>query len=228
MSNARSTQGNIDMPATGREDILRLLADTGSPPSLIAHVTDVCDRAMRIVDQVEAAGIPVDRRVVHTGSLLHDMGIPFQTGEPVDVPELGDLAQGVLTDSLMHPILGFQVAERYGFSLAVRRCILCHTPGPTRAECVILGLTPPREEMLPVAMEEKIVMYADFVTWCAKLGLNPWRDERVTAEAGLLYFNIFWPRIVGVTLGPDGNIARRWIDAHREMRIFARPEWFGV
>jgi hypothetical protein len=161
---------------------------------------------------------------VEYGALLHDVGIPRLSGEPIQIPEWGDQAQGLYSDNLMHPILGFEIAGDYGFPLSVRRCILCHTPGPTRDECVALGLRVPDEELLPDSIEEKIVMYADFVTWAAALGLNPWRDERAMAEAGVPYFNYFWRAALGRELAMGGPVAQRWIDAQRDLGRYARPE----
>ena len=223
-----TTKSRQAMPVAGREDIVKILQETGSPSALIEHVSTVCERALKIADQVEAAGLPVDKPVVQAGALMHDMGVPFQKGEPIVIPEWGNKAQGLLTDSLTHPILGFEVAGQYGFPMSVRRCILCHTPGPTREECQMLGIPPPEEELIPVTIEEKIVMYADFVTWAAMLGLNPWRDGRGMAEAGIPYFNYFWREATGTSLTMDGPIAQRWIDAQRDMGRFARAEWFGI
>jgi uncharacterized protein len=212
----------------GREDIIKILEETGSPPTLIQHVSTVCDRAMRVADQVEAAGIPVDRQVLEAGALMHDMGIPSQTGNPITVPEWGERAQGLRSDNLVHPILGFELAGKYGFPMSVRRCVLCHTPGPTREECRMLGIDPPDEELMPITIEENIVMYADFITWAAMLGLDPWKDPRQMAEAGIPYFNYYWQKATGTTLSRDGPVAQRWIDAQRDMGRFARPEWFGL
>jgi hypothetical protein len=217
-----------DVSIPRRDVVVALLQRTGSDPALIRHVETVCERALKIADAVAAAGTPVDRWVVEYGALLHDMGIPRLKGEAVVVPEWGDRAKNLLSDNLMHPILGFDLAGEHGFPLSVRRCVLCHTPGPTREECLALGLTPPEEELLPVSIEEKIVMYADFVTWAAMLGLNPWRDEREMALAGVPYFNVYWRAALHSELTLDGEIARRWIAAQRELGRYARPEWFGI
>jgi uncharacterized protein len=216
------------MPVKGRDEIIAILQETGSPPSLIEHVSEVCDRALKIAGLIEAAGLLVDKDVVEAGALLHDAGIPRQKGEPIVIPEWGDRAKGLVTDSLSHPILGFELAGEYGFPLSVRRCILCHTPGPTREECRMLGMTPPEEELMPITIEEKIVMYADFLTWATMLDLNPWRDPREMAKAGVPYFNYFWQRATGTSLTMDGPIAQRWIDAERDMGRFTKPEWFSV
>jgi len=229
MRGATDTSGSTAaMPVRGRDEIVKILEETGSPPSLIEHVSAVCDRALRMAEQAEAAGLPVDKDVVEAGALLHDAGIPRQKGEPIVVPEWGDRAKGLLTDNLTHPILGFELAGEYGFPLSVRRCILCHTPGPTREECRMLGMTPPEEELMPITIEENIVMYADFLTWAAVLGLNPWRDPRAMAEAGVPYFNYFWRKATGTSLTMDGPVAQRWIDAQLNLGRFARPEWFGI
>jgi len=217
-----------ELPVSGREEIIKILQDTGSPPSLIEHVSTVCERSLRIADRVGAAGIAVDRRMLEAGALLHDMGAPMCKGAPIVIPEWGDRAKGLLSDFLMHPIHGFHLAGTYGFPMTVRRCILCHTPGPTREECRALGMTPPDEELLPVNIEEKIIMYADFVTWAAMLGLNPWQNPNVMAEAGVPYFNYYWRAAQLTPLTLDGPVAQRWIYAQQEMGRYAEPAWFGL
>jgi len=224
----QATEQREDMPALGRDEVIALLQRTGSSAALIQHVVTVCERALKLSDAVSAAGTPVSRQVVEYGALLHDMGIPHLKGEAVTIPEWGDRAKNLLSDNLTHPILGFHLAGEHGFPLSVRRCVLCHTPGPTRRECLALGLTPPEEEMLPVTIEEKIVMYADFVTWAAMLGLNPWRDEREMALAGVPYFNFYWRATLNTELTLDGEVAQRWIDAQRELGRYACPDWFGI
>jgi putative nucleotidyltransferase with HDIG domain len=224
----QATNQRQGMPVQGREDVIALLRRTGTGPALLQHVDSVCERALKLADALAAAGTSVDRRVVEYGALLHDMGIPRLTGEPVVVPEWGERAKNLLSDNLMHPILGFHMANEHAFPLSVRRCILCHTPGPTRTECLALGMAPPDEEMLPVAIEEKIVMYADFLTWAAMLGLNPWRDPKEMALAGIPYFNFYWRAALGKELTVDGEVAQRWITAQSELGGYARPEWFGI
>jgi putative nucleotidyltransferase with HDIG domain len=157
-----------------RQAIIQLLLDNGTGPDLLAHVQRVERISQQIADQLEAQGGRVDRQVLEAGALLHDLGLPLRTGAPITIPAFGDKAKGLTSDDINHGITGAIRAAELGFPPTVTRCALRHIPGPSIAECAILGLPTPPEETIPVAIEEKIVSYADMVNWVALLGLNPW------------------------------------------------------
>jgi hypothetical protein len=75
-----TASSKVTMPVSGRNEIINILQETGSPPPLIEHVLAVCARALKIAEQIEAAGLPVDKNVVEAGALMHDSGIPRQRG----------------------------------------------------------------------------------------------------------------------------------------------------
>jgi uncharacterized protein len=172
-----------------RQAIIQLLLDNGTGPDLLAHVQRVERISQQIADQLEAQGGRVDRQVLEAGALLHDLGLPLRTGAPITIPAFGDKAKGLTSDDINHGITGAIRAAELGFPPTVTRCALRHIPGPSIAECAILGLPTPPEETIPVAIEEKIVSYADMVNWVALLGLNPWRDADALVQAGLPYIS---------------------------------------
>jgi putative nucleotidyltransferase with HDIG domain len=211
-----------------RPEILQLLIENGTGPELLAHVERIERISQLIANQVEAQGGRVDRQVLETGALLHDLGLPMRTGAPVTIPAFGDKAKGLTSDDIAHAITGALRAVELGFPPAVTRCALRHIPGPSIAECTVLGLPTPPEETIPVAIEEKIVAYADFLNWVGLLGMNPWKDPEAVVKAGLPYISYFWEQKTGQPLGPDSPAAQRWRDLDAEMRQYARPEFWDM
>lgn len=211
-----------------RQAIIQLLLDNGTGPDLLAHVQRVERISQQIADQIEAQGGRVDRQVLEAGALLHDLGLPLRTGAPITIPAFGEKAKGLTSDDITHGITGAIRAAELGFPPAVTRCALRHIPGPSIAECAILDLPTPPEETIPVALEEKIVSYADMVNWVALLGLNPWRDDDALVQAGLPYISYFIEQKTGQPLGLDSPAAQRWRALDAEMRQYARPEFWGI
>ncbi|MFN8486301.1 MAG: HD domain-containing protein [Caldilineaceae bacterium] len=211
-----------------RQEIIQLLIENGTGPDLLAHVERIERISQLIADQIEAQGGKVDRQVLEAGALLHDLGLPLRTGAPITIPAFGDKAKGLTSDDIAHGITGALRGAELGFPLAVTRCALRHIPGPSLAECAVLGLPTPPEETLPVSIEEKIVSYADFLNWVALLGMNPWKDPEAVVKAGLPYISYFWEQKTGQPLPTDGPTAQRWRDLDAEMRPYAKPEFWDM
>lgn len=211
-----------------RQEIIQLLKDNGTGPDLLAHVERIERISQQIASLVEAQGGRVDRQVLEAGALLHDLGLPLRTGAPVTIPAFGEKAKGLTSDDIGHGITGAIRGAELGFPLAVTRCALRHIPGPSIAECAVLGLPTPPEETIPVSIEEKIVSYADFLNWVGLLGLNPWQDPEAVVKAGLPYISYFWEQKTGQPLGLDSPAAQRWRDLDHEMRPYVRPEFWGI
>lgn len=211
-----------------RQEIIQLLKDNGTDPDLLAHVERVERISQQIANLVEEQSRPVDRQVLEAGALLHDLGLPLRTGAPITIPAFGEKAKGLTSDDIGHGITGALRGAELGLPVAVTRCALRHIPGPSIAECAVLGLPTPPEETVPVSIEEKIVSYADMVNWVALLGLNPWRDADALVQAGLPYISYFWEQKTGQPLGLDSPAAQRWRELDRELRPYARPEFWGI
>lgn len=211
-----------------RQAIIQLLQDNGTGPDLLAHVERVERISQQIANLVEEQSRPVDRQVLEAGALLHDLGLPLRTGAPITIPAFGEKAKGLTSDDIGHGITGALRGAELGLPVAVTRCALRHIPGPSIAECAVLGLPTPPEETVPVSIEEKIVSYADMVNWVALLGLNPWRDADALVQAGLPYISYFWEQKTGQPLGLDSPAAQRWRELDRELRPYARPEFWGI
>jgi len=115
-----------------------VLVKAGCPADVVAHCHKVSTAAVSIAERVKG---PVDRELVRLGGLLHDIGRSR-------------------THDIGHAIAGVEIGRRLGFSEQLLLIIERHVgAGITAAEAVRLGL--PEKDYLPLAIEEKIVSYAD-------------------------------------------------------------------
>ena len=115
-----------------------VLIRAGCSAEVVAHCHKVSTAAVSIAERVKG---PVDRELVRLGGLLHDIGRSR-------------------THDIGHAIAGVEIGRRLGFSEQLLLIIERHVgAGITAAEAVRLGL--PEKDYLPLAIEEKLVSYAD-------------------------------------------------------------------
>lgn len=118
------------------EDCIRLLRRAGCSEGVIAHC-----RAVRDLALTYASDPAVDRDLVETGALLHDIG------------------RGV-THDLRHAEAGGALCRSFGLDEAIAAIVERHIgAGLTADECSLLGLVP--RDCMPRTLEEKIVAHAD-------------------------------------------------------------------
>ena len=212
-----------------RKEMLAVFAREGAPEALQEHVQAVADRALRIADAAARDRRAVDRDLLESAAIFHDLGLLKRRGTPVTIPEYGERAAGLTSDDVAHGILGYQAAVGLGIDRKVARGALTHLFGPDNAACATLGITPAEEEAIPTGLEERIVGYADLLTWVAMLGRNPWREGEAAILFGFQpYAGFFWKRATGKPLPPDHIWVRRVLEIDRELRLYARPEDFGI
>lgn len=209
-----------------RAGVLDLYRELRAADGLIAHVVQVADAAVRIAERMAGAGLAVDVETVELGALLHDVGIPLLRGPIVRVPGFPETAT-LRSDDLEHQILGYRQALARGFPRAVALVVLRHAFGPSRAECERLGITPPPDELRPVAWEERAVAIADLLYWASRQGLNPWRDPQAGVRTFLPYATYFWQQATGQLMALD----HPWVLAMKATLAavlpYADPRWWG-
>ncbi len=122
---------------------------------LIAHSTQVRDRALQIVDahpEWTAQG-EVSREFIEEAAMLHDIGIIF-----CDAPKIHCVGPHTYIE---HGYLGAELLRKEGLekhALVAER----HTGSGITAEQVIREQIPiPVRDYCPISLEEKIVCYAD-------------------------------------------------------------------
>jgi len=118
------------------EDCIALLRQAGCSEGVIAHCQAVRDLALTY-----ASDPLVDRDLVETGALLHDIG------------------RGV-THDLCHAEVGGAICRSFGLNEAVAAIVERHIgAGLTADEASLLGLAP--RDCMPRTLEEKIIAHAD-------------------------------------------------------------------
>jgi len=124
-----------------QDKAIRLLEKSGCSPNVIQHSKTVARLAAKMAGILQKRGFKVDRELVVTGALLHDIGRSK-------------------THSVDHAIVGAKMAESAGMSVAIVRIIERHVgAGIPQDEAAKLGW--PKKNYLPETLEERIVAYAD-------------------------------------------------------------------
>lgn len=132
---------------------LQILRELGCPESVIEHCIAVSKKALEIADRVV---IDIDRDMIKYGALFHDIG-------------------RCKTHGVKHGVVGAEVVRGLGFPEEIVNIIERHIgAGITEEEAKVVGL--PRKDYCPKTPEEKIVSYADILTFGTKY---------VTFEEGL-------------------------------------------
>lgn len=127
----------INLQMDNKKEI-ELLKRAGCPDSVIEHILAVTNTALRIANEVR---IPVDKEIIRSGALLHDIGRSK-------------------THGINHAVVGAEIGRSFGVDERIVRIIERHIgAGITGDEAAALGL--PVKEYLPETPEEKIVAYAD-------------------------------------------------------------------
>jgi uncharacterized protein len=124
-----------------REQAIGLLRENHCSSEVIRHAEAVAELALEIADKLEKENLKINRELVETGALLHDLGRSKTHG--VD-----------------HGIVGAKLAESAGLPESVIKIIKRHVGGGiTAQEAEAFGW--PKDVYVPLTFEEKIVSYAD-------------------------------------------------------------------
>jgi len=136
-----------------REQAIELLRKHKCSAQVINHCKAVANLCLEVASQLQKKGLPVDLKLVEAGAILHDIGRSK-------------------TNAVDHGIVGAEIAKIEGLPEAVVNIIKRHVGGGiTLNEAVRFGW--PREEHMPLSLEEKIVSYADKLIDNSKSGSVP-------------------------------------------------------
>ena len=118
---------------------------------LIRHSRQVADRCLLICDRHPE--LRLDRHFLEDAAMLHDIGVRW-----CHAPSI--CCNGT-EPYLLHGQIGGQLLRREGWPRHAR-VAECHTgTGLTREEFVRQGLPVPEADLVPEALEEQVVCYAD-------------------------------------------------------------------
>jgi uncharacterized protein len=124
-----------------REQALQLLRDSGCSANVTLHCKSVAKLAKETAVALQKKGLSVNVDLVEIGALLHDLGRSK-------------------THTVNHVIAGAEIARKAGLPEPVLAIVKCHIGGGlTTAEALELGW--PKDNYIPITLEEKIVSYAD-------------------------------------------------------------------
>ncbi len=131
------------------EELHRKYAKTDKDFNLIyTHCRIIKDTAIQLLDAKPVLGI--DRRLVHVGCLLHDIGA-------YDVLEEGKFVRGV-----RHGTIGEDILKNEGFPEIIWRFASHHTGvGLTEQDVMDQKLPIPVADYTARTNEERLIMYAD-------------------------------------------------------------------
>ncbi len=119
---------------------VEILKQMGCHPQVIEHCKAVANKALKL-----SRSFDVDREIVKTGALLHDIGRSK-------------------TNGIDHGVVGAKIVKELGFSKEIVNIVERHIgAGISIEEAKLLGLPP--KDYIPTTLEEKIVAHADNLTW---------------------------------------------------------------
>lgn len=133
--------------------------DTQLKRLLLLHSTQVRDKAISILEMEANAGLTIDKNLVIDGAMLHDIGI-------IECHAPSIFCEGE-KPYIAHGTIGGEMLRKYGekFDIDLEKCArICerHTgSGLTAKEIREQGLPLPEIDLLPEALEEKLICLAD-------------------------------------------------------------------
>lgn len=194
--------------------ILELLRKEGLHEYKILHSISVANLALKIAQELEKTGHPVDMKTVQAGALLHDVGIS-KTIDDV---------------SPSHAAIGGQIARKYGYSEEVARCIENHEALiANKEEATQVGVETNRNSLLPKTWEEKIVAYADHVVFVvAECGREKdfWEDPHCLQKAILPYWKDVFKKYSAGEFNSKHPFMQREYEFHQEMKKYVKRGFF--
>jgi uncharacterized protein len=116
------------------------------------HCNIVKDFALQIADRLEDQGIKVDKKLLETGALVHDIG----------AYKCFDEKQKLIKPYIQHGILGEKILTDEGFPKELVRFASHHTGvGITKKDIEKQNLPLPKKDFIPESLEEEIVTFCD-------------------------------------------------------------------
>jgi uncharacterized protein len=124
-----------------REQALQFLLESRCHPKVVRHCKAVAELALKTADILKKKDMKIDCHLVEIGALLHDVGRSK-------------------THTVHHAVVGAELAKAAGLPEPVISIIRRHVGGGiTTSEAEELGW--PRDNYMPISIEERIVSYAD-------------------------------------------------------------------
>ena len=124
-----------------REQALQFLLENRCHPKVVRHCKAVAELALKTAEILKKKDMKIDSHLVEIGALLHDVGRSK-------------------THTVHHAVVGAELAKAAGLPEPVISIIRRHVGGGiTTSEAEELGW--PRDNYMPISIEERIVSCAD-------------------------------------------------------------------
>lgn len=192
-----ATLGPMTVPT--RSEALSLLLSTSPSARLLQHVTVVAEVASFLAYRAMRAGLPVDRRMVETAALLHDVDKALPSDHPTRELEHGWAGAAWLTEA-GHPELARSVAAHPVMRLT--------DPGAQ----AWLDHAPLEERMVTYAdkraTQRVISLEARFLRWQRR---HPEHHDRL-AEALTLARRLETSLCASIGIRPHDVVRLRWVE----------------
>ncbi|MCS7121457.1 MAG: TIGR00295 family protein [Archaeoglobaceae archaeon] len=128
------------------EKVRELWEKYNLPENIRKHCIAVAKTALEIADAAKKRGYNVDVNAVLIGALLHDIG------------------RAITNDPFKHFLMSAKILEKEGFSEKLIKIVERHFSAGLKAEeAEKLGLE--KKDYMPETLEEKIVSFADNITF---------------------------------------------------------------
>ena len=192
-------------PSFVRGDIVASLEEKGVPEYKIYHSQAIEALCMHMVDEMQNAGIRVNRNTVTAGALLHDIALAV-------IPD---------DETPNHCAVGGRMVRALGYPEEVARCVECHEGIVSREMGADLRVDMTRDHYRPVTWEEKLVFYGDHaVLVFGECAVDLWSDRDSMAKAKYPYLVKVYRRWANKEIGPDHPSVVMTQKLDEEMRPF--------
>jgi putative nucleotidyltransferase with HDIG domain len=176
------------MPSYDRSEIVAMMWKRGVPEYKMYHVQGIERLCMHVVDELQKAGLQVNRDYVTAAALLHD------------------IALAVIPDDMTpnHCFVGADMARALGYPEEVARCIECHESIMDREMGKDLGVKMIRDHYIPETLEEKIIFLGDHaMVVLGECARDLWGDRFSMAKSNFPYMQKAYRRWANKEIDPS-------------------------
>jgi uncharacterized protein len=181
---------------------------------IFTHSDIVRQIALNIADNLSQSDIVINKDLVESGSLLHDIGV-YQCFDD----ELN--ADRSLPNYLCHGHEGYKLLKKEGYSEQVARFALTHTgTGITKEDIKRENMPFEFQDFIPVTLEEEIVCYADkfHTKWPS---FNTFEEAKARLEKFDSSKGIIMNRFKMKFGSPNlSDLQRKYENWHKNMEVF--------
>ena len=181
---------------------------------IFTHSDIVRQIALNIADNLSQNGILIDKDLVESGSLLHDIGVYRCFDDELN-------ADRSLPNYLCHGHEGYELLKKEGYGEQLARFALTHTgTGITKEDIKRENMPFESQDFIPVTLEEELVCYADkfHTKWPS---FNTFEEAKARLEKFDISKGVIMERFKMKFGSPNlSDLQRKYEDWHKNMETF--------